>query len=86
MGNEVKEVRVKDLYVQCMFPMRPDAIAASDCCQAMADTAVERRDGMQSWRCQEHRGLIKHDLSGPVHETVLTTADVPDEVVVSWPD
>lgn len=86
MSRELKEVRVVDLYVECMYPMRPDALAASDCCRRPADTAVERPDGMRTWRCPKHRGLIKGTETGPVHETVVTRQEVPYDVVVSWPE
>jgi hypothetical protein len=86
MSDELKEVRVTDLYVECMYPMRPDALAASDCCRMPADTAVERPDGVRSWRCKKHRGLIKDTTTGPIHETIVTRREVPDRVVVSWPE
>lgn len=84
--NELKEVRVTDLYVNCMYPMVPHAMAASDCCRRSADTAVERPDGVRTWRCPEHRGLIEGTTVGPIHETVVTRREVPDHVVVSWPE
>lgn len=86
MADPLQEVRVTDLYLECMYPMRPDALAASDCCRQRASTAVERPDRMITWRCSEHRGLIKGDLTGPVHETVIGRWNVPDDKVVSWPE
>lgn len=59
---------VQDRYATCAFPMRPDAIAMSDCCRARADTAVVYTmwDGEKRfyWRCPEHRGLFDDGSRG----------------------
>ena len=59
-------VPVIDLYVLCSYPMRPDAIAASDTCQQLADTAVKDADGNSWWRCPAHRGAVRPDVTGEV--------------------
>jgi len=64
------EVKVTELYVQCAYPMRPDALAMSDCCWKSATSAVVRPDGMKTWRCEEHRGLIRGQERGPVVESI----------------
>ena len=76
-SEKLYEWRITDMYVQCMYPMRPDAIAASDCCRAPADTAVVRPDGMSTWRCPGHRGLIKDEGIGPVVESVMRNVAPP---------
>ncbi len=83
--SELKEVRVADLYGQCSFPMRADAIAMSDCCHRSATSAVEYPSGDKYWRCTKHRGMINETETGPVHETILTERDVHESLVVSWP-
>ena len=65
------EVKVVDLYVQCAYPMRAHAIAMSDCCRKSATSAVVHPDGMKTWRCEEHRGLIKGQERGPVVESIM---------------
>jgi hypothetical protein len=46
---------VSSLYVGCAFPMRDDAIAASDTCQKTANSAV-MIDGNYYYRCPKHAG------------------------------
>ena len=81
--DDLKEVRVIDMYLECMYPMVPRAIAASDCCRRMASTTVELPNKSTTWRCSEHRGLIKGTVTGPVSETMFTRRPVPNEIVLS---
>lgn len=63
------EVSITELYVRCSYPMRPDAIAASDTCQHPANTAVRDADGNLWWRCPTHEGELS---SGVFGEEVVT--------------
>jgi hypothetical protein len=65
---------VTELYVRCSYPMRPDAIAASDTCQHPADTAVRDADGNLWYRCPTHEGELSNGVFG---EEVVTS--VPRE-------
>jgi DNA-directed RNA polymerase subunit RPC12/RpoP len=70
------------MYLTCMYPTVRRASAASDCCGKPADTIVELLNKSTSYRCPEHRGLVKGKVKGPARETMLTTQDVPDDIVV----
>lgn len=83
--GELKLVRVTDMYLECMYPMVPHAIAVSDRCRRPANTTVEFSDKSVSWRCTEHRGMIKDDVTGPVSETMLTRQDVDESLVLDRP-
>jgi hypothetical protein len=61
--------RVTDLYVGCSYPMRPDAIAASDNCRHPANTAVRDAAGNLWWRCPTHEGELRNGVYG---EEVVT--------------
>ena len=39
--NKTQMIPVTELYIRCSYPLRPDAIAASDTCQHPANTAVQ---------------------------------------------
>lgn len=69
--GELIEVRVADMFAECSFQMRKDAIAMSDCCRNIASSAVEMPNGARHYRCTKHRGLIKDGVPGEVHDTVL---------------
>lgn len=86
MSKVLKEVRVADRYVQCMYPLVKRAQAASDCCRQHATTTVELPNGVHSYRCRQHRGLIKGNVRGPVSETTLVHVDVPDDTVDDQPE
>lgn len=60
---------VVELFVGCSLPQRPDAIAASDNCNAPATTVVEMANGNLMYRCEAHRGIRRIEV-GPVRETV----------------
>lgn len=68
---QLVERKVIDMCVKCMYPMKPIVKAASDCCGESADTAVLRPDGMKTWRCPNHRGLVEGDETGEVFESVM---------------
>lgn len=60
------DIAVKDLFVDCGYPMRANAIAASDTCRKAADTVVVVPDEGLFYRCAEHRGLIIGGKKGEV--------------------
>lgn len=62
--------KITDMYVQCSYPMRPDAIAMSGCCRHRARTAVERPDDARMWRCREHEGMVSPGVTGAVKDAV----------------
>jgi len=64
------EVLVADLYVQCSYPMRPDAITASDNCRGPASTAVQDAGGNSWWRCPVHEGRLADGTPGKVVASV----------------
>lgn len=69
---------VVDLYKQCSFPLRSDAIAASDTCRAPAQTAVIDYSGGEPvywWRCTTHEGMITADKTGGVAHGVEVRRD-----------
>lgn len=67
--TETELTPVTELYVRCSYPLRPDAIAASDTCQHPADTAVRDADGNLWYRCPTHEGELR---SGVFGEEVVT--------------
>lgn len=68
-------VAVTDLYVQCSFPMRDNAVAMSDCCRQPATTAVTSPEveGL-FWRCNEHSGMWRRGIAGVVYHSVRRPA------------
>jgi hypothetical protein len=53
-------VPIAALYVNCSFPMRADAIAASDTCQRFAKSGVvDPETGNTYWRCDQHEGMVR---------------------------
>lgn len=90
MNSTKPEVRlvwrkVSDMYVQCTFPMRPDVVAMSDCCRRNAQTAVHRPDGVWTWRCSTHEGMIDSGQHGEVSDAVLVRyEDWMDYHTVPW--
>lgn len=72
--SETGMVRVTDLYVRCSYPLRPDAIAASDTCQHPANTAVRDGKGWLFWRCPTHEGELRNGVFG---EEVVTEIPRP---------
>src|SRR6185437_9460141 len=58
----VKMTPVTELYVRCSYPMRSDAIAASDTCQHPANTAVRDFKGWLFWRCPTHEGELTNGV------------------------
>ena len=72
--TETGMTRVTDLYVLCSYPMRPDAIAASDRCGEPADTAVRDAEGNLWWRCPIHEGELRAGVFG---EEVVTEVPRP---------
>ena len=67
--TETVPTPVTELYVRCSYPLRPDAIAASDTCQHPADTAVRDAEGNFWYRCPTHEGEL---ASGVFGEEVVT--------------
>lgn len=63
---------VTELLVNCSFPMRPDAIAASDTCRRPANSAVVDPDNASRryWRCEGHRGQMRPGQAGKAVESV----------------
>jgi hypothetical protein len=62
--SATKMVPVTELYVRCSYPMRPDAIAASDTCQHPASTAVRDDKGWLWYRCPAHEGELRNGVPG----------------------
>lgn len=67
--SETELTPITELYVRCSYPLRPDAIAASDTCQHPANTAVRDAEGVLWWRCPTHEGEL---ASGVFGEEVVT--------------
>ena len=65
-------VPVTELSAQCALPLHPDAKAASGNCNQHATSAVvvDERSGLYHFRCEEHRGLIRLNLTGPILDAV----------------
>ena len=60
-------IPISALYVQCSYPMRPDAIAASDNCNRPATSAViQPGTGFRLWRCDRHSGQLDEGMPGEV--------------------
>lgn len=57
-GSAVFLTPVSQLYVGCSLAMRPDALAASDTCRALAVGAVQDSEGNYWYRCTTHRDLV----------------------------
>ncbi len=77
--EELKEVRVTDMYKECMFPMKPNAIAVSDCCRRHATSVVKYPNGSSYWRCTAHYGQIDKNTTGEASEMVFVRAsDLPN--------
>jgi hypothetical protein len=54
---------IRDLHKRCSFPMRADAIAASDTCQHPATSGVSDSPSSPTmWRCDSHRGQVFRPL------------------------
>jgi hypothetical protein len=66
-GKTLKMVLVTDLFVNCSYPMRPDAIAASDTCQKSATCAViDPVSKVAYFRCSGHKGLLRDGAQGEI--------------------
>lgn len=84
---------ISELHVNCSYEMVMDAKAASDTCQAPANSAVVMETGVLMWRCSQHRGLRRPLADGDVEigevrwattdkrEPVPWTRGLPDEVL-----
>lgn len=76
-------VAVRSLYVKCALKVRnlkETNYAASDCCGASATSAVLHENGLITWRCSFHIGMI--DVTGklgPVVSHVLDDSDEPKD-------
>jgi hypothetical protein len=68
--TETEMTPVTELYVRCSYPLRPDAIAASDTCQHPANTAVRDVKGNLWYRCPSHEGELTNGVFG---EAVVTS-------------
>lgn len=55
---------MRDLWVNCSYPMRPVVVANSDTCQRHATSAV-RVGARYHWRCEDHVGQVDADQVGP---------------------
>jgi hypothetical protein len=86
LDTDLKVVRVVDMYVDCAYPMVPKPAAMSDNCRQPATTTVMYLNRSTGWRCEEHKGLIKGSMTGPVSETVTTRKEIPEELVLSRPE
>jgi hypothetical protein len=64
VSTDTELTPVTELYVRCSYPMRPDAIAASDTCQHPANTAVRDADGNLWYRCLTHEGELSSGAFG----------------------
>ena len=62
---------VMDLYVNCSYPMHPDAVATSDTCRKPAVSAVvDPNNGDMYYRCPEHRRQVRDGVYGRVRYLV----------------
>lgn len=84
--KELREVHVRDLDKECSYPTRPGGFAVEECCRQAADSVVIAPNGLRMYRCTKHAGKIDAGASGRQCDTVRTREDVPDSVVVSWPE
>ena len=69
-------IAVKDLYRECSYPLRDNAMAMSDCCRQPATTTVNTSGSAKYkgyWRCEAHKGFVKGRAKGYTVETVVTT-------------
>lgn len=78
------EVKVSALYVRCSFPRHALARAASDMCQAPADSAVIDENGNRMYRCPAHRGLLRGGGHGDVVETVPRPTSHPNSTAAFY--
>lgn len=62
-------VEVKNLNVECSYPMRSPAIAMSDCCRTHATSVVKTDNGLM-YRCEEHIGLIRGLQRGRIYYVI----------------
>lgn len=70
-------IAVKDMYVQCAYPLREPALAMSDCCGKPAASAVEDPYGiLYYYRCPEHEGLFRGDEKATILRHVPAAAGV----------
>ncbi len=79
----VEFVSVSDLYVNCSYPIRPNAVALSDCCQGSAMSAVESEGGDWLWRCRLHLGLVREGVEGRVRFAVTKPGESASAAVVT---
>lgn len=86
MENDLREVAVTNLSITCGYVLPKGTPAAGRYCGLRADTAVGLLNDTFLGRCPDHRGLIKDNEPGTVYKTVFTRQEVPDDVVVSWPE
>ena len=66
ISHYLPTVLISQLCKRCSFPMRPDAIAASDTCRETAASAVVMDNGNLMWRCPKHEGMQKPGVWGPI--------------------
>lgn len=71
MTPDTKMVAVMDLYVNCSYPIRDHAVAASDTCQKPAVSAVvDPESSSMYYRCPEHRKQVRDGVYGRVRYLV----------------
>ena len=85
MGDELKEVLVKDMYYGCMYEVPTEEPNTTRRCLRLAETTVRFSDGDISWRCAHHHGLTQGDSIGPAHDTMITNLELSEELIVSRP-
>lgn len=57
-------VNVKDLYKECGYPLRENAVAQSDCCRRPAMSVVTGPNGCFYYRCAKHEGYYAPKVRG----------------------
>jgi hypothetical protein len=75
---ELVERDIADLFVRCSYPVRPDALAASDTCQDMAPYGVKDPAVVDSptwYRCAAHMDYLPDGQIGVSVTTVMQRKD-----------
>ncbi len=57
---------ISKLYVNCSFPLKPKAMAASETCQRPATSGVLNPSGSLYYRCPQHEGQLDETTTGAV--------------------
>ena len=80
---DVAERRVSELFKECSFPMKADAIAASDNCRGHATSVVGTPSGYWMYRCDKHVGLRSPGVTGTSRLTVTVRVETSDVAITT---